>query len=251
MKRRGSGASDRGRGTPARSERRRGEGADWQDTWPPVGVRQGEPEPSAGVDALRAEGFRAMFDVEPQPGDEDRYQDHLNNNAPVRMFNELRVAYVAAHLTPDWPRHIRRSNSTVVVRELHVQYETEGWMHERFVGAIAWRARRGKSGLVEQRLVEADDRTPARPRVGGPAVRDARRRGGVPRLLLGRGRAGRGWPGPGVARRPHPVGPAPVAPQAPSCTSRSPRARTARVHAASYPSSSIRGPISSRSKQPS
>ena len=70
-------------------------------------MRQGEPEPSAGVDALRAEGFRAVFDVEPQPGDEDRYQDHLNNNAPVRMFNELRVAYVAAHLAPDWPRHIR------------------------------------------------------------------------------------------------------------------------------------------------
>jgi len=160
VKRRGSGASDDGRGTPARSERRRGEAADWQDTWPPVGVRQGEPEPSAGVDALRAEGFQAVFDVEPQPGDEDRYQDHLNNNAPVRMFNELRVAYVAAHLTPDWPRHIRRSNSTVVVRELHVQYETEGWMHERFAGAIAWRARRGKSGLVEQRLVEVETARP-------------------------------------------------------------------------------------------
>jgi acyl-CoA thioesterase FadM len=101
-----------------------------------------------------------LFDVEPRPGDEDRYQDHLNNNAPVRMFNELRMAYVAAHMAPDWPRHIRRSNITVVVRELHVLYETEGWMHERFVGATAWRARRGKSGLVEQRLVEAGTARP-------------------------------------------------------------------------------------------
>jgi acyl-CoA thioesterase FadM len=118
-------------------------------------VLRGEPAPSPGVDALRADGFAALFDVEPMPEDADRYQDHLNNGAPVRMFNELRMAYVAAHLAPDWPRYVRRSNRTVVVRELHVQYETEGWMHERFVGAVAWRARRGKSGLVEQRLVEA------------------------------------------------------------------------------------------------
>jgi hypothetical protein len=52
-------------------------------------VRQGEPAPSAGVDAMRADGYRVVFDVETRPGDEDRYQDHLNNNAPVRMFNEL------------------------------------------------------------------------------------------------------------------------------------------------------------------
>lgn len=132
----------------------------WRDEWPPQGVRRGEPEPSAGVDALRAEGFRVIFDVEPLPGDEDRYQDHLNNSAPVRMFNELRVAYVVAHLAPDWPRYVRRSNATVVVRELHVQYDTEGFMHERYVGATRWAHRRGKALLVEQRLVEA---TTARP----------------------------------------------------------------------------------------
>lgn len=139
---------------------RRGEGADWRDPWPPEGVRQGEAAPSAGVDALRAEGFHVLFDVESVPEDADRHQDHLNNGAPVRMFNELRMAYVAAHLAPDWPRFIRRSGRTVVVRELHVQYETEGWLHEEFVGATRWAARRGKAGLVEQRLVEA---TTARP----------------------------------------------------------------------------------------
>jgi acyl-CoA thioesterase FadM len=109
---------------------------------------------------MRADGYRVVFDVETRPGDEDRYQDHLNNNAPVRMFNELRMAYVAGNLAPDWPRFVRRSGSTVVVRELHVQYETEGWMHERFVGGTAWRARRGKSVLIEQRLVEAETARP-------------------------------------------------------------------------------------------
>ena len=137
-----------------RSPERRGEGADWRDPWPPEGVRQGAPVASAGVDVLRAEGFRVLFDVESVPEDADRYQDHLNNSAPVRMFNELRMAYVAAHLAPDWPRYVRRSGRTVVVRELHVQYESEGWLDEGFVGATRWVARRAKAGLVEQRLVE-------------------------------------------------------------------------------------------------
>jgi len=134
---------------------RRGATADWSDPWPVVGVRPGAPEPSAGVDALRGEGFAVVLDVDPIPSDADLHQDHLNNHAAVRMFNELRIAYVASELAPDWPRFIRRSNSTVVVRELHVEYESEGWMHERYVGATRWSARRGKSGLVEQRLVEA------------------------------------------------------------------------------------------------
>ena len=43
----------------------------------------------------------------------------------------------------------------VVVRELRVEYQSEASMHERFVGATRWSARRGKSGLVEHRLVEA------------------------------------------------------------------------------------------------
>ena len=134
---------------------RRGSTADWSDPWPVVGVHQGEPRPSPGVDALRAEQFRVVFDVDSIPSDADAYQDHLNNHAAVRMFNELRIAYVASELAPDWPRFIRRSNSTVVVRELHVEYQSEGWMYERFVGATRWAARRGKAGLVEQRLVEA------------------------------------------------------------------------------------------------
>jgi acyl-CoA thioesterase FadM len=138
-----------------KSPERRGDDADWRNPWPVIGVHRGEPAPSAGVEALRAEGFRVVFDVEPVEADRDEYQDHLNNTAAVRMFNELRVAYVATHLTPDWVRFVRREGRTVVVREIHAQYESEGWMHERYVGAVRWSERRGKAGLVEQRLVEA------------------------------------------------------------------------------------------------
>jgi acyl-CoA thioesterase FadM len=133
---------------------RRGESADWTNVWPVVGVQRGDAAASPGADLLRSEGFRAVFDVEPVDADRDDYQDHLNNTAAVRMFNELRIAYVATFLAPDWVRYVRRSGHTVVVREMHALYESEGWMHERFVGGIRWAERRGKAGLVEQRLVE-------------------------------------------------------------------------------------------------
>ena len=133
----------------------RGADADWQNPWPVRGIVQGEPAASPGVDALRAEGFTTIFDVVPEPDDADEYQDHLNNTAAVRMFNDLRVAYVAARFAPDWPRYVRRQGLTLVVRELHVSYESEGWMHERYVGATRVDQRRGKSLILDQRLVEA------------------------------------------------------------------------------------------------
>lgn len=136
------------------STKRQWADADWNEEWPVVGVRRGEPESSAGRDAMAADGFAVVFDVEPIAIDADTHQAHLNNSAAVRMFNELRVAYVAAHLAPDWPRHLRRGGMTVVVRDLRVEYQSEASMDERFVGATRWAARRGKSGLVEQRLVE-------------------------------------------------------------------------------------------------
>ncbi|MFO7589381.1 MAG: thioesterase family protein [Acidimicrobiia bacterium] len=136
------------------STKRQWADADWNEEWPVVGVRRGEPESSAGRDALAADGFAVVFDVDPIAIDADTHQAHLNNSAAVRMFNELRVAYVAAHLAPDWPRHLRRGGMTVVVRDLRVEYQSEASMDERFVGATRWAARRGKSGLVEQRLVE-------------------------------------------------------------------------------------------------
>ena len=138
----------------------RGQDADWRDPWPVKGVRPGEPEPSPGVTALAEDGFVAVFDVETLETDRDEYQDHLNNAAAVRMFNDLRIAYVAARLAPDWPRYVRRSDLAVAVRELHVLYESEGWMHERYVGGTRVTQSRGKAVVVEQRLVEASTARP-------------------------------------------------------------------------------------------
>jgi acyl-CoA thioesterase FadM len=138
----------------------RGRDADWQDPWPVRGVRRGRPQPSAGLDALRDDGYVVAFDVEAIDADRDTYQDHLNNAAAVRMFNDLRIAYVADRLAPDWPRHVRRSGLAVVVRELHLLYESEGWMHEAYVGATRVAARRGKAAVLEQRLVEAASARP-------------------------------------------------------------------------------------------
>jgi acyl-CoA thioesterase FadM len=138
----------------------RGQGADWRNPWPVVGVRPGDPTPSPGVERLRADGFRAVFDVDPIDADRDQYQDHLNNTAAARMFNELRIAYVAANLAPRWPKYVRAERLAVVVRELHVLYESEGWMHERYAGALRVAQRRGKAVILEQRLVEADSARP-------------------------------------------------------------------------------------------
>jgi len=85
---------------------RRGEGADWRNPWPPVGVAPGPPTPSAGFDALRADGF------------------------------------------------------AVVVRELHVRYDSEGWTHERYVGGTRVVQQRGKAAILEQALVEREEGRP-------------------------------------------------------------------------------------------
>ena len=134
---------------------RRGEAADWRDPWPPVGIRPEPVLPSAGLDRLRADGYSVCFDVDPIEADRDTWQDHLNNGAVVRMMNELRMAYVAARLTPEWPRFLRRGGYTVVVREQHIRYDREGWMHERYVGGMRIAQRRGKAAIVEHALAEA------------------------------------------------------------------------------------------------
>ena len=138
----------------------RGRDADWRNPWPVQGVRAGDPEPSAGVAALHDDGYPVVFDVDPLDSDRDEYQDHLNNTAAVRMFNELRIAYVAARFAPRWPKFVRAEQLTVAVRELHVLYESEGWMHERYVGATRVAQRRGRAAVVEQRLVEASAARP-------------------------------------------------------------------------------------------
>ena len=124
------------------------------------GVRQGRPDPSPGVDALLADGFRTVFDVEPVDADRDPYQDHLNNTAAVRMFNELRIAYVATRLAPRWPStcgaRASRSWSASCTCCTRARVGCTSASSARRGSSAA----RGKAGILEQRLVEA---TTARP----------------------------------------------------------------------------------------
>ncbi len=88
---------------------------DWRDPWPVVGVKQEPPASTPAVDRLYADGYRAVFTVDSITTDVDQHQAHLNNIAAVRIFSELRIAYVASRLAPDWPRHLRTEKLIVVV----------------------------------------------------------------------------------------------------------------------------------------
>lgn len=110
-------------------------------------------------EALVADGYRFIAAVPSSESDYDR-QGHLNNAATVRMFNDLRVAYVEAVLGDWWPESLRANAYIVAARELHVLYESEALPGESLVGAMRYAHRNGKAAIVEQRIVE---RATARP----------------------------------------------------------------------------------------
>jgi acyl-CoA thioesterase FadM len=114
----------------------------------------GLTDPSAGAEALRADGYRFVVDIVPVPADFDA-QGHLNNAATVRLFNDLRGSYVRDGIGPVFLEMLRRDALVVAARELHVLYESEGLPGESFVGAIRYIRREGKAAVLEQRLVEA------------------------------------------------------------------------------------------------
>ena len=109
---------------------------------------------SAGADALRAEGYRFVVPVEAEPTDFDG-QGHLNNASTVRLFNDLRIAYVRGEVGAGWIETLRGEQFVVAAREVHVLYESEGMPGEAFVGALRYVRREGKAAVLEQRLVEA------------------------------------------------------------------------------------------------
>ena len=115
----------------------------------------GVTEPSgAAAAALAADGYRFVVPIETAPSDFDA-QGHLNNAAIVRLFNDLRLAYVVAEVGEVWIEMLRRDRLVVAARELHVLYESEGLPGEEFVGALRYVRREGKAAVLEQRLVEA------------------------------------------------------------------------------------------------
>ena len=151
-----------------------------------------------GAAALAADGYRFVVPVELKSDDFDA-QGHLNNASTVRLFNDVRIAYVRGEVGDEWVEMLRRDRLVVAAREVHVLYESEGLPNEEFVGAMRYVRREGKGAVLEQRLVEAA--------TGRPVAR-----AWVVQLLVGDGRVV-DWPDAYFRRveaiegRPIPVGP--------------------------------------------
>jgi acyl-CoA thioesterase FadM len=124
-----------------------------------VGVTSATPVASGGEAALHDDGYRFVIPIEPQPTDFDA-QGHLNNAAIVRIFNDIRIAYIRERIGDRWTEHLRVERLVVVAREVHVLYESEGLPEERYMGAMRYVHREGRGAVIEQRLIEA---TTARP----------------------------------------------------------------------------------------
>ena len=112
-----------------------------------------------GERVLRDDGYRFVVPVVPIESDFDA-QGHLNNAATVRLFNDLRIAYVQGEVGFEWVELLRRDTIVVAAKEVHVLYESEGFPGESFVGAMRYVRREGKASILEERIVEA---TTARP----------------------------------------------------------------------------------------
>jgi acyl-CoA thioesterase FadM len=103
--------------------------------------------------SLHDEGYRFVVAVVPEPGDYDA-QGHLNNAAIVRLFNDLRIAYIRREIGDRWTDYLRAEGIVVVAREVHVLYESEGLPSETYVGAMRYVRREGRAAVIEQRLIE-------------------------------------------------------------------------------------------------
>jgi acyl-CoA thioesterase FadM len=112
-----------------------------------------------GSDALAQDSYRFIVEVPTIETDYDR-QGHLNNAATVRLFNDLRIAYVET-VAGDWWRDTLLSSRTIVAaRELHVLYESEAIPGDALIGAMRYAHRNGKAAVVEQRIVERETARP-------------------------------------------------------------------------------------------
>jgi acyl-CoA thioesterase FadM len=105
------------------------------------------------------DGYRFVTPVEPLTTDYDE-QGHLNNASTVRLFNDLRIAYIRTRIGERWTNWLQDEAVTVVARELHVLYENEARPGEALIGAVRVAQRSGRSGVVEERLVSADGGRP-------------------------------------------------------------------------------------------
>ena len=107
-----------------------------------------------GERVLRDDGYRFVVPVVPIESDFDA-QGHLNNAATVRLFNDLRIAYVQGEVGFEWVELLRRDTIVVAAKEVHVLYESEGFPGETLVGGMRYVRREGKASVLEERLVES------------------------------------------------------------------------------------------------
>jgi acyl-CoA thioesterase FadM len=116
-------------------------------------------EDDEGNRVLELDGYRFIAPVVTRADDFDG-QGHLNNASTVRLFNDMRVAYVHGRIGPWWPEQIQANGFVIAAREVHVLYESEGLPGERFVGGMKYVGRDGKAAILEQRIVEAQTGRP-------------------------------------------------------------------------------------------
>src|SRR5258708_4030774 len=90
-----------------------------------MGITGGSGRVATGADDFDAEG-------------------HLNNAATVRLFNDMRIAYVHGRIGAWWPEQIRAEGFVIAAREVHVLYESEGLPGEALVGGMKYVRREGK-----------------------------------------------------------------------------------------------------------
>lgn len=114
---------------------------------------------AAAADLPAVDGFRWVREIVPDERDFD-LQGHLNNAATVQLFGRLRVRYLQDCVGEHWGLHRDGAGHLLVVKEMHVLYESEGLPGERFAGATRAVQRSGRAIILEQRLVEL---TAARP----------------------------------------------------------------------------------------
>ena len=119
----------------------------------------GVSAPAPGADRLAADGFRFVVPVVPVADDFDT-QGHLNNAAIVRIFNDMRIAYVRGRIGDRWGEYLREERLVVAAREVHVLYESEGLPGEEYVGAMRYVRREGRAAIIEQRLVASESARP-------------------------------------------------------------------------------------------
>ena len=113
-----------------------------------------ERDSAAGAATLLGDGFGFVAPVGVLITDYDA-QGHLNNASIVRLFNDLRIAYVREAIGLDWVETLGRERLVVAAKEVHVLYESEGFPGESYLGGMRYSRREGKAAVLEQRLVEA------------------------------------------------------------------------------------------------